>query len=145
MPRELKHLQTLLQFWTPLFAVGGITFFLFPGLVVEVLNSTAKFFPFLNPLQMTSSPFWSVLAVSLMAILTFVSAMAAGKIEDAKPLILGILISKATSTLGFMGYFVKAGHTAPMFWGILCDGSIFLITFYFFQKASPYFSKKSAA
>ncbi len=143
MPRELQQLQKLFQFWTILFAIGALTFFLFPARVVQSLNWGIHLFPFLNPLTEIYSPFWSVLAVSLMAMLTFVSALVAGNISDAKNLVLAVLVSKATSTLGFLIYFVKSGLTAPMLLGAGCDGTIFLVTFYFYYYASPYFRKKS--
>lgn len=135
MPPQLRQLQKLLWFWTFLFGIGALVFFIFPNRVIDSLNLSTRFLNFLNPLEETQVSFWLPLAVSLMSVLTLLSYLAAKSIEQAPALIVAILLSKATSSVVFTFFYLRQNFAAPFFWGALTDGLIFLITFYFYRRA----------
>lgn len=135
MTRELRQLKSLFAFWTWLFAMGGLIFFLFPARVIAMLNDSSRYLTFLQPWPETGASFWLPLAVSLMTTLTLMCARIARQPDTAQALIIAVLVSKSTSSLVFFFYYVRQNFAAPFFWGALTDGLIFLITFYFYKRA----------
>jgi len=135
MTPQLRQLQMLLRFWTGLFALGAFLFFIAPLRVIASLNYSTNYLHFLNPLDEISISFWLPLAVSLMCVLVLLCYLAAKNIEQAPAWVVPILLSKAVSSLTFFFFYVRQNFAAPFFWGALCDGMIFLITFYFFRRA----------
>ena len=135
MTLEMSQLRVLFRFWTWLFGLGGLIFFLFPDRVIASLNETSTFLPFLEPWPEIGASFWLPLAVSLMTTLTLLCVWIVRNLEDAQALVIAILVSKSTSSLVFFFFYIRQNFAAPFFWGALTDGLIFLITFYFYKRA----------
>ncbi len=135
MPLPFQQLRRLFQIWTVLFGLGALAFFLFPQSIIHQLNQSTQWLSFLTPLAETESPFWLATSVSLMVLLTFLSSRVVRDPMASFTVIVAILASKAASTILFVFFYFKGGFPAPMFWGAICDGLIFLITFIFFRRA----------
>lgn len=132
----MSQLRSLFKFWLILFGVGALVFFIFPERVLQSLNRTTEWISFLRKGAAEGSSLWLGLSVSLMATLTVLCYFIVENVSRARPLIIAVLTSKAVSTLAFLFFYLKNDHEAPMFWGVLCDGSIFGITYYFFSRAN---------
>ena len=135
MSPETRRLQSLFKFWTLLFGAGALIFFLLPQYVVKVLNFGTGTSSFLAPVPEGDPLFWLPLAVSLMVTLTFMCSQISKDPLKFRMLVLAVLVSKATSSITYFFFYIRHGYQAPFLWGTLCDGSIFIITYYFFKKA----------
>src|SRR5438445_9519994 len=72
-----ERLRIWLKIWAPLFMLGGASFYLLPGTVTSSMNRSARM------MGMEESPvdadnLWVVLAMAYMALITAISAQAAG-------------------------------------------------------------------
>jgi|GEM_PF-2896333 len=134
MRTELKQLKMLFQFWMFLFAIGAIVFFVAPDHVLQSLNLSTRYLPLLHSSLELGNYFWLPLAVSLMVVLVFLCYLIVQNIEESQPYVIVVLLSKSTSSLVFFFFFVRSLE-APMFWGALTDGLIFIVTFIFYKRA----------
>ncbi len=134
---EEQNLKKLLKLWAFLFTLAVLVFIFAPNRVIQLLNTLSiKFFPSFILLPESSERFWLCLTVSLMVTLI---AMCLGAIQDIsrkKDLVFYILVSKITSTLSFISFFFFFQRSIPYLLGAAVDGSIFLITLFFYRRAA---------
>jgi hypothetical protein len=119
---EERRLRALLRFWTALFAAGAVSFGTDPD------RSTAS----LNVLPGASLPastekYWNALAVSLMATLTTLCAIAATDVRRRRGFVVPVLVSKAVSSGMYLTRYREDRRT-PYLVGGLVDGSILVVT-----------------
>lgn len=119
---EERSLRSLLRFWTLLFAAGAVSFAVDPERSTGSLNLLPG--PALPP---STEKYWNALAVSLMATITTVSAMAAMDVRRRRGLVWPLMISKAVSTGMFLRRFADEKRT-PYLAGAAVDGSILVVT-----------------
>jgi hypothetical protein len=120
---EERRLRDLLRLWTLLFAAGTVSFAVHPERTTAVLGILPG-----PPLPRSEDRFWNALAVSLMATLTTLSALAAADVRRHRRLVMPLLVSKATSTAMFLVRYRGRPRRTPYLAGALCDGSILVIT-----------------
>ena len=117
-----KRLRSLLRFWTLLFAAGAVSFGADPD------RSTASLSLLPGPsLPESSEQYWNALAVSLMATLTTLCAIASTDVRKRRALVWPVLVSKAVSSGMFVTRFRRQRAT-PYLVGAAVDGSIFAVT-----------------
>jgi hypothetical protein len=124
------RLQLWLRVWAPMFMAGGAGFYLLPGRITANMNRGARL------LGMEESPvdadnLWVVLAMAYMALITVISARAAGT-EDRRQreeLTRLLLVGKAASSFGALGYFLFKRRAYSFLANFLLDGAILGVTY----------------
>lgn len=119
---EERALRSLLRFWTLLFGAGAVSF------AVDPDRSTASLNLLPGPsLPASSEKYWNALAVSLMATITVLSAMAATDVRRRRALVWPLMVSKAVSSGMYLRRFSEQRST-PYLVGAAVDGSILAVT-----------------
>lgn len=119
---EERRLRSLLRFWTLLFGAGAVSFAADPDRSTATLNVLPG--PALPP---SSERYWNALAVSLMATITALSAMAATDVRRRRALIWPLMLSKAVSSGMYVRRYTERRSTAYLV-GAAVDGSILAVT-----------------
>jgi hypothetical protein len=119
---EERSLRSLLRFWTLLFGAGAASFAADPDRSTAVLNLLPG-----PSLPASSEKYWNALAVSLMATLTTMCAMASTDVRRRRALVWPVLVSKAVSSGMYLRRFKEERRT-PYLVGAAVDGSIFVVT-----------------
>jgi hypothetical protein len=117
-----RSLRSLLRFWTLLFGAGAISFAADPDRSTATLNVLPG--PALPP---SSEKYWNALAVSLMATITALSAMAATDVRRRRSFVWPLMLSKAVSSGMYVRRFTEQRTTAYLA-GAAVDGSILVLT-----------------
>ncbi len=117
-----RSLRSLLRFWTLLFGAGAVSFAVDPDRATGVLNVLPG-----APLPPSSERYWNALAVSLMATITALSAMAASDVRRRRSLVWPLMLSKAVSSGMYARRFAAERSTAYLA-GAVVDGSILVVT-----------------
>ena len=125
-----RKLRDLLRFWTLLFAAGAVSFGADPDRSTGTLNLLPG--PSLPP---STEKYWNALAVSLMATLTTLTAIAASDVRKRRGFVLPVLVSKAVSSGMYVTRF-RSERKTPYLVGAVVDGSIFVVTLKRFAAAS---------
>ena len=119
---EERRLRALLRFWTVLFAAGAVSFGADPDRSTGSLNLLPG--PSLPP---STEKYWNALAVSLMATITTLTAMAATDVRRRRGLVWPLMVSKAVSSGMFVTRF-REQRSTPYLVGAVVDGSILAVT-----------------
>jgi hypothetical protein len=119
---EERRLRSLLRFWALLFGAGAVSFAADPDRSTASLNLLPG--PSLPP---SSEKYWNALAVSLMATITALSAMAASDVRRRRAFVWPLMLSKAVSSGMYLRRFSERRAT-PYLVGAVVDGSILVVT-----------------
>ncbi len=119
---EERRLRSLLRFWTLLFAAGAVSFGADPDRSTASLNVLPG-----PPLPASSEKYWNALAVSLMATITTLCAVASTDVRRRRGFVWPVMVSKAVSSGMFLARFREERRTPYLVGGIV-DGSILLVT-----------------
>jgi hypothetical protein len=128
---EERRLRSLLRFWTLLFGAGALSFAADPDRSTGSLNLLPG-----PALPASSEKYWNALAVSLMATITTLSAMAATDVRRRRALVWPVMISKAVSSGMYVRRFTEQRSTAYLV-GAAVDGSILVVTAKRFFASRP--------
>lgn len=93
------------------FAVTGLTFYLFPSQVIEVMNAAGRTFG-LPEAPAMGHRFWLSLGTAYMALVTALAWLIGANPAAGRPMMLALAIGKATSSLTCLGYVLS---DAPYF------------------------------
>ena len=125
-----ERLRTWLRIWAPLFMLGGTAFYLLPGRVTGSMNQGARL------VGMEESPvdadnLWVVLAMAYMALITAITAQAASADDSARrnELVRFLMVGKAASSFGALGYFVFKRRAYSFLANFMLDGAILGVTY----------------
>ncbi|MBF0493392.1 MAG: hypothetical protein HQM15_11520 [Deltaproteobacteria bacterium] len=133
---EEKNLKFLLKIWIFSFLLAAAAFLVAPNLVIRFLNTVSlKLFPHLIPLPESTERFWLSLSGSLMVTLLFLLFGAVSDIARKKDLVFYVLVSKIASTVLFLSFFFLHQKSFTYILGGWVDGSIFLVTLFFYRRA----------
>ena len=124
------RLRLWLKVWAPLFMLGGAAFYLLPGRVTASMNQGARL------TRMEESPvdadnLWVVLAMAYMALITAISAQAATTADRGRrdELVRFLMLGKAASSFGALGYFLFKRRAYSFLANFLLDGAILGVTY----------------
>ncbi len=124
------RLKLWLRIWAPMFMLGGAAFYLLPGRVTRSMNQGARI------MRMEESPvdadnLWVVLAMAYMALITAISAQAASADDQARrdELVRYLMVGKAASSFGALGYFLFKRRAYSFLANFLLDGVILAVTY----------------
>jgi len=126
---EERRLRSLLRVWTLLFAAGAVSFGVDPDRSTGSLNLLPG-----PSLPESTEKYWNALAVSLMATLTTLTALASTNVRKRRALVWPVLVSKAVSSGMFITRF-REQRATPYLVGAAVDGSIFAVTLRAFAGA----------
>ena len=136
MESREARLQTWMKVWAPIFAAGGLGFYLLPGMITASMNKGAR------SVGLAESPvdadnLWIVLAAAYMALITAISTDAAFTADPARRHSLAryLLIGKVTSSLGALGYFAFRRRAYAFLANFLLDGGIAVVTYQLLRQA----------
>ncbi|MFH1829166.1 MAG: hypothetical protein ABH871_00115 [Pseudomonadota bacterium] len=135
--KQERTFITLMRVWMVAFFGTGILFATIPNILLNYINDIGKVFVgWHSPPIASGGYFWLVLAVALLAILTYSCALA-----QASPLrnfgyARLIIISKFISAIGFAALLYINGKQFYYLVGAVIDGLIFIITLGVYIKAS---------
>jgi len=135
LTKEERNLRKLLQLWAVLLT-GCTLVFLFGGnfLLSTINEISARFnLPFVQ-LPLPVENFWMTLTLSLMTLLIFLSIAGAKDIRGNRITVPAILVSKFASSFFFFFFFMKSSRSLAYLVGLFTDGSMFLVTYYFYSK-----------
>ncbi|MFY9615566.1 MAG: hypothetical protein WAT58_09235 [Candidatus Dormiibacterota bacterium] len=125
-----QRLKTWLTVWAPLFMLGGTAFYLLPGRVTGSMNRGARL------VKMEESPvdadnLWVVLAMAYMALITAITAQAATSDDRVRreELVRYLMVGKAASSFGALGYFLFKRRAYSFLANFLLDGAILGVTY----------------
>jgi hypothetical protein len=131
-----KRLRLLLRIWAVIFALGAIDFFVFPYLTVRILNSTAKSLGMHTVVALNAGQdFWLTLAVPYMILVAAFSWVAQRGARIAAQPVQFLMLAKAASSLTSLALFVFEGFAYPFLANFVVDGSIVVITYWFYRAA----------
>ena len=123
------RLQLWLKIWAPIFMLGGAGFYLLPGKITASMNRGARL------VKMEESPvdadnLWVVLAMAYMALITAISLQAAAVDDRARreDLTRLLMVGKAASSFGALGYFIFKRRAYSFLANFLLDGAILGVT-----------------
>jgi hypothetical protein len=122
LTEEERRLRSLLRFWTLLFGAGAVSFAVDPDRSMGSLNLLPG-----PSLPRSSEKYWNALAVSLMATITALSAMAATDVRRRRSFVWPLMLSKAVSSGMYVRRFTEQRST-PYLVGAAVDGSILVVT-----------------
>ena len=124
------RLRLWLKLWAPIFMLGGAGFYLLPGKITANMNQGARVVG-LEESPVDADNLWVVLAMAYMALITAISAQAAwsedrGRREDLTRL---LMVGKAASSFGALGYFVFKRRAYSFLANFILDGAILGVTY----------------
>lgn len=130
-----NRLKFLLQVWMICFLGASVVFLFFGNNLLESINALSlKISPSLEPIPLAHEKFWLTLTMSLMITLIFLCYWAQKDIQKNLFAVVPVLVSKFASTLFFFFFLITDNRSLAYFVGVVVDGSIFLITYFLYQK-----------
>jgi hypothetical protein len=118
-----RRMTVYARFLAGLHIAGGTFYLVAPTFFFDCLNFAARFVG-MHEVPQRSEDFWRALAVSMMYMVAACCAMAASEMRRWYPVLLIVVLSKATSTLQFGVYLTRTGVFAHLV-GVVVDGSLF--------------------
>lgn len=130
-----NRLKILLQIWMICFLGSTVVFLFFGNGLLEAINNVSTgLTPALPLIPLPDEKFWLTLTLSLMTTLIFLCYWGQRDIQKNLSAVVPLLVSKFASTLFFFIFLITEGRSLAYFVGVVTDGSIFLITYAFYQK-----------
>lgn len=146
LTKEENHLRLVLQLSAITYLAAGLAFALFPRPILRLIDGFGAYFRLIpalgDPIPYADAHFWLSLAFSMMMTITYLCYMAQFNVRKNKGFVKALLVAKAASSLSSLGFILlhKPAYFASLVI-LLVDGSIFLITFYFYNKANQSLTK----
>jgi hypothetical protein len=124
------RLRLWLKVWAPIFMLGGAAFYLLPARVTANLNRGARLVR-LEESPVDADNLWVVLAMAYMALITAISARAAAADDPARreEMTRLLMVGKAASSFGALGYFIFKRRAYSFLANFLLDGAILGVTY----------------
>ena len=125
-----------MKLWAPIFAAGGLGFYLLPGMITASMNQGARLSG-LEESPVDADNLWVVLAGAYMALITAIAADAALTDDAARRHTLAryLLVGKVTSSLGALGYFAFRRRAYAFLANFVLDGGIAAVTYSLLRQA----------
>ena len=125
-----------MRVWAPIFAAGGLGFYLLPGPITASMNVGARGVG-LEEAPVDADNLWVVLAAAYMALITAISRDAATTSDPERRHSLAryLLVGKVSSSLGALGYFVFRRRGYAFLANFLLDGGIAAVTYALLRDA----------
>ena len=144
--KQEQQLKTFMALSALTYLVVGFAFALVPGRIIQALNTVSEFIaPSLPTTPLSEGKFWLSLAFSMMMTIAALSYIAQHNIRRNKRYIVPLLISKFASATSGMFYFIFAAHFFSHLAITLIDGSLFLLTLFYFVRGNKAFFEAQTA
>ena len=136
MTLQERQLIYCLRWWVGFFAAATVLFAAFPFDVIYWLNNIGHAifrWPY-KSLGLPNEHFWQILAVSLLATLTYIAAIAQSDIRQNLSYVKLIIVAKFVSSAGFLTALVITGPYFVYLVGAVIDFLIFAITLFCYRR-----------
>jgi uncharacterized protein (DUF362 family) len=145
LTREENQLRLFLALSAMVYLVAGLAFAVVPDPILKIINYIADHVrPTINlgsAIPVVDAQFWLSLAFSMMMVITYLCYIAQLNIRKNKGFIKALLVAKAASSLSSFAFILTHKYFASLVI-LLVDGSIFLMTFYFYNRANRSLQKE---
>jgi hypothetical protein len=132
------RLRLLLRIWTVVFLLGAIDFFVFPYLTVRIVNAGGRALGMHEVTALNAGQdFWLTLAVPYMIVVAALSWVAQRGTRIAAQPVQFLMLAKASSSLTSLALFLFGGFPYAFLANFVVDGTIVLITYWFYRAARP--------
>lgn len=129
------QLKILLQIWMITFLSAAVVFLFYGNTLLQRINDISiKLTPSLSLINLPQEKFWMTLTLSLMVTLVFLCYLGQKNIRQNHNVVLPILVSKFVSSFFFFVFFITVSHSLAYLVGLFVDGSIFLITYFAYDR-----------
>lgn len=146
LTREERQLKILLSVSAWTFFLVGLAFATVPGQVLGLVNRASALLNLGFPdMPLSTEKFWLSLAFSMMMTITALCCVAQHNVRRNKGYVIPLLISKATSALSAIAFFVFSARYFAYVVIFVVDGSIFWVTLLFYLRASRSFFEAHTA
>jgi uncharacterized protein (DUF362 family) len=143
MTKREKHLKIFIGISAFTYCFFGFLFAIIPAPILKILNVVSqKLFPSLEPIPISQEKFWVALSFSMMMTITVACFIAFQNVRKNKGYIVPVIISKAASALSALWFFIFSAQYFGYLVIFLLDGSLCLLTLFFFLRASKAFFKE---
>lgn len=134
---ELAQLQTWMKISALIYALGLLNFMFAQNMLLENLNRTSELlFRDRYPLiPLSTEKFWVTLTNSMMVMLIVICVMVAMDPAGNLNMVIVILFSKIVSSGQYIYLYFKREKYFAYMVGALTDGSLWLVTLFFYIKA----------
>jgi len=137
--KEERRLKLVLRISGVVYLVVGFAFVLAPVPILQGINLTSDWLNLGLPLApLTVEKFWLSLAFSMMMTIATLCYLGQRNVRQSG-YVIALLISKTSSALSGLAFFLFSAHYLAYLAIFLVDGSIFWITLYFFLQAQRVF------
>jgi hypothetical protein len=140
--KQERSLLTFIRILMVLFFLAALLFIIAPSWTLNYLSAVGRgIFGFREPpLILGQEHFWLVLAIAYLSALTYICFIAQNDFLRNMDYMVIVIFSKLVSAIGFTVCFFRFDYRFFYLVGILVDGLIFLLTWYYYNAA-----KKSRA
>lgn len=124
-----------MQIWMIMLLGAGVIFLTQGNLLLIKINElSTSYTPSLPLLPIPQEKFWLTLTTSLMVVLISMCYMVQKDVRKTISIVELFLISKFTSTLFFVIFFITDQRALAYAVGVFTDGAMFLVTYSFFRS-----------
>jgi uncharacterized protein (DUF362 family) len=147
LSREERQFRLVLRISAVVYLAVGLALVIAPEWILAVINFLAvKLHAVTLPDNLIeTNRFWLSLAFSMMMTITVLCYLAQRNVRKAVGYVGALLTAKLASTLSALAFTLFPPHYFAYLVIVLMDGSIFLITLYFFLRANRIFFKVQTA
>lgn len=142
MTKEERHLKIFMGISAATYFVVGFAFALAPRYILETINLLSRLVvPGLEEMPISVEKFWLSMTFSMMMTIATLSYMTHLNVRKNKGYIIPLMISKSASAVSALCFFLFSAKYFAYLIIFITDGSIFLVTLFFYLRANKAFFK----
>ena len=124
--------------------VVGVGFAVIPNEILKLINTIGNWIG-LSEVPLSNGKFWLSLCFSMMMTITALCVFVQYNVKDNKKYTIPLFVAKLMSSISSLFYFIFSGWCFGYLVILLVDGSLFLMTFFFYIRANEkWFIKQTA-
>jgi uncharacterized protein (DUF362 family) len=146
LSKEERQFRLVLRLSAVIYAAAGLAFAIAPEWILGLINSVGDQLVLFQEFNIPTTPnkFWVSLTFSMMMTITLLCYLAQRNVRKAVGYVGALLTAKLASTLSALCFFIFFPYFGYLVI-VLMDGSIFLMTLYFFFRANQIFFETQTA
>jgi uncharacterized protein (DUF362 family) len=143
LSKEERQFRLVLRVSAVVYLAAGLAFAIAPEWILEVINALGLKLG-MPEIETNANKFWVSLTFSMMMTITLLCYLAQRNVRKAVGYVGALLTAKLASTLSALLFFIFSFYFGYLVI-VLMDGSLFLITLYFFLRANRIFFEVQTA
>jgi len=144
LSKEERQFRLVLRLSAVVYAGAGLAFAIAPEWILGLINSVGDKLVIFKHIETNENKFWVSLSFSMMMTITLLCYLAQRNVRKAVGYVSTLLTAKLASTLSALCFFIFSPYLGYLVI-VAMDGSIFVITLYFFLRANHIFFKTETA